>query len=186
VVPDEKLHGKALDTVMGLVNGGVLDKKHGQTLIHYAAHVAEGFSTSARAIGKDNANLMKIARPWGINISKEVQSKPGVADNLLVNKIIDDMSPDELNKIRAPYAENTRFCHAFGDVGPEAGKVMGLQTYFPDLKIPSVALKRSQTAIGTTSKPSALVPMPQVDDLVNALQKSRKRPEARQHRIGSF
>ena len=33
VVPDEQLHGKALDTVMGLVNNGVLDKEHGMQFI---------------------------------------------------------------------------------------------------------------------------------------------------------
>ena len=33
VVPDDQLHGKALDTVMGLVNNGVLDKEHGMQFI---------------------------------------------------------------------------------------------------------------------------------------------------------
>jgi hypothetical protein len=101
--------------------------------------------------GQDNANLLKIAKSRGINVTKEAALKPGTADNLLVNKIVDDFSPQELDEIRAQYLENTRFRHAFGNVGPEAWKTMSLQTYFPDLKIPQAVLNRTSNSIRLSS-----------------------------------
>jgi hypothetical protein len=85
--------------------------------------------------GQDNANLMKIAKARGINVAKESQLKPGVADNLLIKKVIDDFSPDELQEFSDKYLENSRFSHKFGDIGPEAWKTLSLQTYFPELKL---------------------------------------------------
>jgi hypothetical protein len=101
--------------------------------------------------GQDNANLLKIAKSRGINVTKEAALKPGTADNLLVNKIVDDFSPEELDEVRAQYLENTRFRHAFGTVGPEAWKTMSLQTYFPDLKIPQAVLNRTSNSIRLSS-----------------------------------
>lgn len=97
--------------------------------------------------GQDNAALLKIARSRGVNISAESQLKPGVADNRIINKIIDDFSPEELEGIRAQYIENTRFRHAFGDIGPEAWKTMSLQTYFPDLKLPAARVARTAASV---------------------------------------
>jgi hypothetical protein len=97
--------------------------------------------------GQDNANLMKIAKSRGINVSQEAQLKPGVADGKLINKIIEDMDPDELDNFRSQFIENTRFKHSFGDIGPEAWKALSMQSYFPDVKIPATVLKRMETSI---------------------------------------
>lgn len=116
--------------------------------------------------GQDNANLLKIARSRGINVTKEAQLRPGIADNVLVNKIIDDMSNDELDEIGAKYMQN-QSKHKFGDVGPEAWKTMSLQTYFPELKIPGATLARVQKAIAKNT------PVPsETEDLTDVLQKS--------------
>jgi hypothetical protein len=96
---------------------------------------------------QDNANLLKIAKSRGINVTKEALLKPGTADKLLVKKIIDDFSPEELQDISAQYLENTRFKHNFGDIGPEAWQTLSLQSYFPEMKIPAAQLKRMQEAI---------------------------------------
>lgn len=135
--------------------------------------------------GQDNANLLKIAKSRGINVTKESQLKPGVADKMLIDKIAADMTPDELDEIGAKYLENQRMGgHKFGDVGSEAWKAMSLQTYFPDVKIPAAVLKRTQAAIGNAAPkmPSAAAPP---EDLSALLQKSleeakRKRAAATQ------
>jgi hypothetical protein len=68
-----------------------------------------------------------------------------------------------MDEIRGQYAENTRFRHSFGDIGPEAWKVLSMQTFFPDVKLSTAALKRAQAAISATSQPSApSVPPPGV------------------------
>lgn len=103
--------------------------------------------------GQDNANLIKIAKSRGINVTQESQLKPGVADSKLINKIIDHFSDDELDGVRSQYLENTRMGkHDFGNIGPEAWKTMGMQSYFPDVKIADAALRRTQTAIATAEK----------------------------------
>lgn len=107
--------------------------------------------------GQDNANLLKIARSRGINVTQEAQLKPAVADSRIINKIIDDFEPDELQEIRDQYLENTRFRHTFGNVGPEAWKTMSLQTYFPDLKIPQAVINRTQAAIAGVEAPKTPV-----------------------------
>ena len=134
--------------------------------------------------GQDNASLLKIAKARGINVARESQLKPGVADNLIVNKIIDDFSPDELSEVRAQYLENTRFRHVFGDIGPEAWKTMSLQTYFPDLKIPMSRLARTAKAVAAPTPGNSLSPQsppPSAGgDLTQILQESlRKAREAK-------
>jgi hypothetical protein len=128
--------------------------------------------------GQDNANLLKIARSRGISVSTESQLKPGVADNRIINKIIDDFSDDELDNIRSTYLQN-QSKHQFGDVGPEAWKTMSLQTYFPDVKIPTATLKRTASAINKPAmtppagyKPTATAAS---DDLTGILQDSLKK-----------
>jgi hypothetical protein len=113
--------------------------------------------------GQDNANLLKIARSRGINVSQESQLKPGKADNLLINKIIDDFDQDELQEVRDQFLENSRFRHTFGNIGPEAWKTMSLQTYFPDMKIPAAQIARTAKAVAN--------PAP-ADDLTGVLQQS--------------
>lgn len=107
--------------------------------------------------GQDNANLMRIAKSRGINVTKEAQLKPGVADRLLVNKIIDDFSPDEMDEVGAKFTEASRFKHNFGDVGSEAWKSMSMQTYFPDVKLPAAMIKRVNAAIANAAQTTAPV-----------------------------
>jgi len=122
--------------------------------------------------GQDNANLLKIAKSRGINVTKESQLKPGVSDPLLINKIVNDFSDDELDNLRSTYLENTRMGkHNFGDIGPEAWKTMSLQTYFPDVKIAGATLKRVGTNIGK----NAVIPG---DDLTDILQRSLEAAKA--------
>jgi len=131
--------------------------------------------------GQDNANLLKIARSRGINVTAEAQLKPGVADNRIINKIIEDFSPDELEELRSKGLEVKRFRHNFGEIGPEAWKTMGMQTYFPDVKIPEAVLKRTQGAITrpATSPRPVIVPTPPTGDLMPMLKKSLRAVKAR-------
>jgi hypothetical protein len=144
-------------------------------------HTLNGDSALRQILtGQDNANLLKIAKSRGINVTKEAALKPGTADNLLVNKIIDDFSPDELEEIRAQHLENTRFRHSFGDIGPEAWKTLSLQTYFPDLKIAQTTLDRTAKAIAKPRlAPEITLPPGQTQsDLMPLLQESLKRARA--------
>lgn len=97
--------------------------------------------------GQDNANLIKIAKSRGIDVTKEVQLKPGKADAMLIKKIADSFTQDEFDDLGSHYIEVQRNRANFGDIGPEAWKTMSLQTYFPDVKIPMTALKRTRAAI---------------------------------------
>jgi hypothetical protein len=130
--------------------------------------------------GQDNANLLKIAKSRGINVTKEALLKPGTADNLIINKILDDFGADELDEIGAKYLENTRMGkHNFGQIGPEAWKTMNLQTYFPDLKIPTTQLARTQKAIGAANDLTIALPAGQTEeDLSPLLRESLKRARA--------
>lgn len=130
--------------------------------------------------GQDNANLMKIAKSRGINVARESQLKPGAADNLLINKIIDDFQPDELNEIRDRYIESTRFRHDFGDIGPDAWKTISLQTYFPDLKLPKTAIAKTHASILKAAGNRIEKAAPAADeDLTDILQKSLAAAKAR-------
>lgn len=97
--------------------------------------------------GQDNANLLKIAKSRGINVTKEAQLKAGKADSMLINKIVDDFSPDELQEISDKFVETQRFKRDLSKVGPEAYKTLSLQTYFPDLKLPKALLNRTAQAL---------------------------------------
>lgn len=137
---------------------------------------------------QDNANLLKIARSRGINVTQEQSLKPSaivggrtVSDNL-INKIVDNFSDDELENMRSTYLENYRslkFGGAVGDqeswrgkIGAEANKTLSLETFFPDVKIPKATLRRTQSAVTTakTIPDSANAP-----DLLNVLKESLKR-----------
>ena len=152
--------------------------------------------------GQDNGNLLKIAKSRGIDVTQESQLKAGVADGKLINKIIDDFSDDELEGMRSQFIENTRMGkHQFGDIGPEAWKTMGLQSYFPDVKIPAATLRRTQNAISgataaaTPQTPVAAAPKtlsdltaPTEGDLTSLLQKSldqAKKPKKALSNLGT-
>jgi hypothetical protein len=133
--------------------------------------------------GQDSDNLLKIAKSRGINVVQESQLKPSAAIPKLMNKIIDDFSDNELEELRSTYAEQTRMGrHNFGDIGPEANKTMSLQTYFPDVKIPSSVLKRTQAAIAKSApaavtKSTGTAAQSAGDDLTGILQESLKRAQ---------
>jgi hypothetical protein len=155
---------------------------------------------------QDNANLMKIARSRGINITQEAQLKPSVADPRLINKIADDFEADELDSFHATYLENTRMPrHSFGDIGEEANKTLAMQTFFPEVKIPLAVQLRTRAAIEKAAagnpqfstvgdvtkaikeatkpaaepKSAAIAPAP-TEDLTAILQESLKRARQKQ------
>lgn len=152
------------------------------------------------ALPRNKSDLMAIAKSRGLSTSRESQLVPGAANKLLINKILNDFSPDELSEIRDAYLENTRMGHHdFGDLAQtlqdqgmdkeaaveraqEAWNVMKKQTYFPDLKIPAAELKRAQATLAAT-KPSTVPTVaaksaspPAIDDdLTGILQESLRR-----------
>jgi len=136
--------------------------------------------------GQDNANLLKIARSRGINVSREALLKPGSANGPLIEKILNDFTPDELNEIRARYLESTRTMHNFGDLSPEAWRTLNMQTYFPEVKVPQTVLNRTQQAIRTTIPERSAQPVPDV--MQSALEMYGRQPGAYQHlrNIGIF
>lgn len=127
--------------------------------------------------GQDNANLMKIARARGVNITQEAQLKAGIADSRLIDKIINDFTPEELDEVRSQFMENTRFRHAFGDIGPEAWKTMSLKTFFPDVKISAAQVARTQKAI-TNIKSAAMQAQSASEDLSPQWEEALKRVQA--------
>jgi hypothetical protein len=101
----------------------------------------------------DNASLLRIAKSRGINVSQESLLKPGTGNNLLIRKISNDFSPDELQEFGARYLENSRFQHQFpSDMSPEHWSVIALQSYFPDVKVPLAALRRAALAASTSRR----------------------------------
>jgi len=96
--------------------------------------------------GLDNKTLLQIARSRGINVSAEAQLKPGVADNRIIQKIVNDFSPDELADVRGQYLEISRMRSPWEGLGPEPWRVRVLQQFFPDVRIPAAALKRADAA----------------------------------------
>jgi hypothetical protein len=98
----------------------------------------------------DNANLIKLAKSRGISVTQEQQLKPGVANNLLINKISNDFSPDELTEFGQQYLENSRFAHQFSSQMPaEAWSTIAMKSYFPDVKIPQTVLQRTAAAMNS-------------------------------------
>jgi hypothetical protein len=96
----------------------------------------------------DNASLLRIARSRGIDVRQESLLKPGTANNLLINKIANDFTPDELLEFSARYLENSRFQHQFSNqMTPEAWSTVAMKSYFPDVKLPQTVLARTQKAM---------------------------------------
>ena len=96
--------------------------------------------------GFDNKTLIKIAKSRGINVTAEQQLKPTVGNGRVIGKIVDDMSQDELEEIRARYIENTRQPLP-KNIGPEAYRTAALSTYFPDLDLSNARLTRMGKAM---------------------------------------
>jgi len=95
--------------------------------------------------GLDNKTLLKVARSRGIDVSREAQLKPGVADDRIIKKIIDDFSPEKLQDVCATYLETTRMTpQPWARSTPENWHVRVLQQYFPEVQIPAASLKRFQ------------------------------------------
>lgn len=127
--------------------------------------------------GQDNKALIQIAKSRGLDVTKEAQLKPGVGDKLLVNKIINDFSPEELQEVRDQYIENSRFRHSFGEIGDEAWRTLNLKTYFPDMKIAATRLGRlAKSTSGSSVSPQSPPPtVPATEDLTGILEESVKR-----------
>ena len=154
--------------------------KPGYEPIHNSPHTLSGEGALRQVLtGQDNQALLKIAKSRGVNVTKEAQLKPGVADNQIIGKIIDSFSPDELDEVGAKYLENTRMGRShLGDIGPEAWKTKSLQTYFPDLKLSKARLARTEKAVaGARKAPPMAAPgeKPEEGDLTKLLQESLKR-----------
>ena len=148
--------------------------------VQNAPHTLSGEGALRQILtGQDNQALLKIAKSRGVNVTKEAQLKPGVADNQIIGKIIDSFSPDELDEVGAKYLENTRMGRShLGDIGPEAWKTKSLQTYFPDLKLSKARLARTEKAVaGARKAPPMAAPgeKPEEGDLTRLLQESLKR-----------
>lgn len=139
---------------------------------------------------QENSNLIKIAKSRGLSVSQESQLKAGPANKLLINKIIDDFSDDELDNLRSTYLENERNGHDFspiekglqaqgltkqavGDRMQEIWNTLALQTYFPDVKISTAQQLRVQDAIARSGQ----APVPKtgaIGDVASALKKNAK------------
>jgi len=124
----------------------------------------------------DNKTLLKVAKSRGISVTREAQLKPGVANDLIVKKIIDDFSPDELDEVRNIGLETSLNPAQHPDLGPKLGpedwhnRVLG--TFFPDVKIPAASLKRTQAAVDAAraaSQPEKTAP---TEDLTGILTRS--------------
>jgi len=101
--------------------------------------------------GLDNKTLLKVARSRGIDVGKEAQLKPGVANDRIIKKIINDFSWDELQDVRDTYLETTRMTPTpWEGSTPESWHVRVLQQYFPDVQIPAAMLKRTTTERSTS------------------------------------
>lgn len=142
-------------------------------------------------VSEPNKTLLQIARSRGIDVTPEAQLKPtNAVNNRIINKIIDDFSPDELEEIRAQHLEATRMGpNDFrGAIGKEANQTINLQTYFPELKIPLSRILRTQKAVQAAKAPvfgaitdlakTLETPTPtETPDLVNILKESVKRAQ---------
>ena len=106
-------------------------------------------------VSEPNKTLLQIARSRGINVTAEAQLKPtNAVSNRIINKIIDDFSPDELEEVRSQHLEASRMPNEFrGDIGKEANQTINLQTFFPELKIPIARVLRTQKAIQAAKAP---------------------------------
>jgi hypothetical protein len=105
--------------------------------------------------GLGNQDLLKVAKSRGIDVSREAQLKPGVADSRIIEKVINDFAPEELDDFRDTYLEATRQGRP-GGVGPEAYTTKVLQQFFPDLKIPATRLARTQKAFAARPRGNTL------------------------------
>jgi hypothetical protein len=113
----------------------------------------ESVTQSAR----DNKSLLTVARSRGINVTAEANLKPGVADNRIITKIIDDFSDDELDDARDIGLEASRNPALKGNMSPEALRVQLLQTFFPEAKIPQASVARYQKQLQTRIPLSTLL-----------------------------
>jgi hypothetical protein len=100
----------------------------------------------------DNKALLSVAKSRGINVTQEAQLKPGVANQRIIKKIIDDFSPEELDNARNIGIETERFGPArieglTSDQAREVWHTRVLNTFFPDVKISAAQLARTSKAM---------------------------------------
>lgn len=155
-----------------------------------------GESALRQVIPGNKADLMKIAKSRGISTSQAAQLVPAAASKMLIDKIVDDFSPEELENVRSQYIEETRMGHSVpqisetlekaglskteaADRAQEAWNVMKKQTYFPDLQIPMKELIRSQQTMQMARGAIKTNPMPETGALgtfADALKKTTAQP----------
>jgi hypothetical protein len=135
---------------------------------------------------QDNANLLKIARSRGINVTQEAQLKPSATvkatgkdvANTLIDKIADDFSQEELDDLRANYIENHRTLdlgQGFLDkIGAEGNKTLALKTFFPDVKVPASTMRRTLSALSAAKDSPSAVASPA--DLLGRLKQQQAVP----------
>lgn len=163
-----------------------------------------GESALRQVLPGNKSDLMAIAKSRGLTTAREAQLVPGAANKLLMNKIVNDFSPEELDELRSQFIENSRMGnHNFGDISQalqdqgmakdtaveraeEAWNVMKKQTYFPDLKIPVAELNRAKAAIAAAKTKPAIpsaAPAVSTEDLTPKLQEMLRQALARNQAV---
>jgi hypothetical protein len=126
-------------------------------------HTNSGEAVLTQALtALDNPTLLKVARSRGIDVTAEAQLKPGVADQRLIKKIINDFSDDELGEARNQGLEVSRNKPLSVEPGPNATKaeikahedaqteawhLKVLSTFFPDVSVPKAMEARAMATI---------------------------------------
>jgi len=179
VAPESAGQNPVPQEVAPALQGEYKDSLHGGPLTRLPSEASLSGESALRQVltGQDNGNLMRIAKSRGINVTKEAQLKPGIADKLLVEKIVNDFSPDELDEVGNKFMQNSRFGHSFGDIPPEASNAIDVKTYFPDVKLPAAMVKRVNAAIQAAAPSGTQVATP--NNMLDLLQRSLAAAAAR-------
>jgi hypothetical protein len=69
---------------------------HAANRRHDPPHAVRRKRVRSSAHRTGQSDILKIAKSRGIDVTREAQLKPGVADQKVIKKIVDDFSPDEL------------------------------------------------------------------------------------------
>ncbi len=124
----------------------------------------------------DQQTLLRIAKSRGISVTQEAQLKAGIANPRLVQKIVDDFSPEELDEVGAKYLDSERFRHQYGPgLSDEAWTTMTLNYFFPDVKIPAAMAKRAAASMAVNASQLNAAG----SDLTGILQESLARAKTR-------
>jgi hypothetical protein len=113
---------------------------------------------------EEYAKILDTAKSW----RRQGESMQAAVDRAtrahIMNKIVDSMSPDDLDEIGRRYEANQKFTHNFGDVPPEVMQTLGLKEYFPNVKLTKAAQARTAGAIQKAA------PQPATQDIASSPQ----------------